>query len=154
MRIVACPSCGEERAVTQPTHSRITTGRATGMCRSCTTSSRPRAPLDERFWAKVDRASSDACWPWLATHGRFGYGEFKVGGRSGRSVKAHRVAWELTHGPISDGLFVLHRCDNPPCCNPGHLFLGTHADNMRDMAQKGRQRARWTRQRIVIGQAA
>ncbi len=52
---------------------------------------------------------------------------------------AHRAAWEYTRGPVPAGLFVLHRCDNPPCCNPAHLFLGTQADNMADMQAKGRQ---------------
>lgn len=53
-------------------------------------------------------------------------------------MRSHRAAWELTHGPVPDGLFVLHRCDNPPCCNPAHLFLGTRGDNNRDARAKGR----------------
>jgi hypothetical protein len=57
---------------------------------------------------------------------------------NGREHGAHRALWMLTNGPIPAGLFVLHRCDNPPCCNPDHLFLGTPADNMRDMSEKGR----------------
>lgn len=59
-------------------------------------------------------------------------------GRKSRSFRAHRFAWEITRGPIPDGLHVLHRCDNPPCCNPDHLFLGTHIDNVADMVAKGR----------------
>jgi hypothetical protein len=96
--------------------------------------------MADRFWPKVDRgAGPDACWPWTAstTHG---YGQIGVPGT--RPHKAHRVAWELTNGPIPDGLLVCHRCDNPPCCNPAHLFLGTNADNMRDMVAKGRAGSR------------
>lgn len=92
--------------------------------------------LDERFWAKV-RRDPTGCWEWTGyRHYRWGYGHIAVN----RKVQnAHRVAWELTEGEIPAGLLVLHRCDNPPCCRPAHLFLGTHDDNMKDMARKGRQ---------------
>ena len=121
------------------------------MCRSCTSSSRPKLPLEERFWTKVERRADGECWPWTARCDDAGYGSFKV---ARRLVKAHRIAWELTHGMIGDGLHVCHHCDNPPCCNPAHLFVGTRSDNMRDMAAKGRKRGGWPRQRIVIDQAA
>jgi hypothetical protein len=62
-------------------------------------------------------------------------------GWKGSNVACHRVAWELTYGAIPNDLHVLHKCDNPPCCNPGHLFLGTHKDNMADMKAKGRARS-------------
>ena len=75
------------------------------------------------------------CQPWTGTIGGNGYGKIK---RKGKQLAAHRVAWEKVHGPIPDGLFVLHRCDNPPCVNVDHLFLGTQLDNMRDRLQKGR----------------
>lgn len=93
---------------------------------------------ETRFWAKVDRRGGPgACWPWMASRNGWGYGDFKNGRRGHR---AHRLAWELTHGPIPDGLFVCHRCDVPACCNPAHLFLGTPLDNVRDMDAKGRDR--------------
>lgn len=98
---------------------------------------RRRGSLADRFWAKVDHsAGTDACWPWTATLHRTGYGQISLG--RGNILKAHRVAWELTYGEIPPGLFILHRCDNPPCCNPAHLVPGTCADNAADMVAKGR----------------
>jgi hypothetical protein len=90
-------------------------------------------PPAERFWAKVEK--TDSCWPWRAGVNKE-YGEFNFGNNWMR--QAHRVAWELTHGPIPDGLCVLHKCDVPLCVNPDHLFLGTKLDNVRDMIAKGR----------------
>jgi len=93
----------------------------------------------EKFWASVDRRSPDGCWEWAHARSPLGYGKAHIGrGHVTPVVLAHRVAWALANGEIPDGLLVLHRCDNPPCCNPAHLFLGTHEDNMRDMRSKGR----------------
>jgi hypothetical protein len=88
---------------------------------------------EERFWAKVQRGGPDDCW--ISATNRRRYGQFSV---DGKAVLAHRFSYALVHGPILDGLHVLHRCDNPPCVNPTHLFLGTNADNMRDREAKGR----------------
>ena len=96
-----------------------------------------RKPTPEaRFWAKVARGSETECWPWTASTAGGGYGQFGL--RAGSCIPAHRFAWVATHGPILDGLWVLHRCDNRPCCNPAHLFLGTRQDNMDDMVAKRR----------------
>jgi len=92
-----------------------------------------------RFWAKVQRG--DGCWLWTAsTLNAYGHGQFIVTVAPGQHVHlyAHRVAWTLSHGPILDGHWVLHRCDNPPCCNPAHLFLGDVDANNKDAANKGR----------------
>jgi hypothetical protein len=101
-------------------------------------STKPRELWDcFRFWSKVDQSSGD-CWTWTAATYQ-GYGRFQVGGPKGnRTVAAHRMAWELTHGPIPDKLHVLHHCDNPPCCRPEHLFLGTIRDNNADAQAKDR----------------
>jgi len=96
----------------------------------------------ERFWMKVDKQSSNIfyngtrCWEWTARLSeRGGYGEIKWGTKTG---KAHRIAYELVFGEVPESLFVCHGCDNPSCCNPDHLFAGTHQDNMDDMNRKGR----------------
>lgn len=77
----------------------------------------------------------DGCWEWIGSHDWSGYSTFVFGGRR---YRAHRVSWEVHNGPIPNGLLVLHHCDNPPCSNPEHLFLGTQSDNMADMAAKVR----------------
>ncbi len=91
--------------------------------------------LADRFWARVAVGKPDECWEWTRYRDRAGYGQAY---HEGRDVPAHRLAWILTHGPIPDGLKVLHRCDYPPCVNPAHLFLGTQGDNVRDAVAKGR----------------
>jgi hypothetical protein len=96
-----------------------------------------RAGVSARFWPKVDASGGkDACWPWLASTTSWGYGQIWVGETN---LGAHRVAWSLAHGcSVPAGGHVLHHCDNPPCVNPAHLFLGTDVDNIRDRDSKGR----------------
>lgn len=87
--------------------------------------------------------SEVGCWEWKLKRTKDGYGRMNV--RQGavlKTVRVHRYAWELWIGAIPEGMHILHRCDNPLCCNPAHLFLGEHADNMRDMYAKGRWQRR------------
>lgn len=94
--------------------------------------------LDSRGYPTNDDWQDYPCKIWTKSIGSHGYGQKSVGGRRGSVLLAHRLAWEEKHGPIPDGLFVLHHCDNRACCEEKHLFLGTQADNMRDMTEKGR----------------
>jgi hypothetical protein len=96
-----------------------------------------KIPDEQRLWAKVERLGPDDCWEYR--EGRNGNGYGLVTTDTGTRL-AHRVAWEVTNGPIAEGMSVCHRCDNPPCCNPNHLFLGTHQENMADSKRKGRVR--------------
>lgn len=101
-----------------------------------------------RFWGKVDKsAGPEACWPWKAWRNpRFGYG---MSSYKGASIYASKVAWIYTHGEPPKGLHVLHKCDYPACCNPAHLFLGTHLENMKDMDAKGRRRNQYMPKRAA-----
>lgn len=91
----------------------------------------------DNFWSWAVKASS-GCWEWTRSFNNQGYGQQRVTG--GRTLVAHRVAYALHHGAIPGGQQVLHRCDNPKCVNPDHLFLGTQSDNIRDAVSKGRHR--------------
>ncbi len=94
---------------------------------------RSHSNTPERFWAKVDQ--SGECWLWPHSTSTSGYGHLSY---QGRVIDAHVLAYELTYGPVPDGLFVCHTCDHKTCIKPAHLFPGTHQQNMDDMANKGR----------------
>ena len=94
-------------------------------------------PLAVRVAERTDRREDGACWPWLGPRNAKGYGTIKVG-QSSRL--AHRMAFLALVGPIPEGMCVCHRCDNPPCCNPKHLFAASQRDNVLDCVQKKRHR--------------
>jgi HNH endonuclease len=96
-----------------------------------------RKRIIDDFWNYVNRTTSEECWQWMKHIDGEGYGRALPRNKK-HSVLAHRSAWLLVNGRIPKGLHVLHRCDNPACCNPSHLFLGTHQDNMRDRNKKRR----------------
>lgn len=98
------------------------------------------------FWRNVDRSGGDAaCWPWIGRRFKHGYGVVPAADRSGlHTTRAPRVAWFLATGDDPGSLCVCHRCDNPPCCNPAHLFLGAQRDNVADMIKKGRRADNWS----------
>lgn len=92
---------------------------------------------EERFWSKV--LKSEDCWNWTDCKTSKGYGRFRVGGRVGRIVRAHRFAYELENGPIERGKVCMHICDNPGCVRPSHLSIGDQKDNIADKVLKNRQ---------------
>ena len=98
-----------------------------------------------RFWEKVWRTSS--CWIWLGSRDNGGYGTFHF---KGKLVRAHRFSWELINGPIPNNKLILHKCDNPPCINPNHLYVGDYKDNMRDAQLRGRHVGKGRKTNIVV----
>lgn len=109
----------------------------------------PRVTTAERFWALTHRPAGE-CWEWLGRKDERGYGRIGFYGKPNR--RAHRVAWALTHGPVTEGMCVLHRCDNPGCVNPDHLFLGTQLENIADRDRKSRTANPPSRKKLDVEQ--
>lgn len=145
--VKVCESCGKEYG---PKWGMKQFHASRACSRGCSTALGQRNRIwptkEQRFWEKVDKSPGQGpngdCHEWQGHRIKWGYGSFKVG----RAVKkAHRVAYELEHGPIPSGMLVKHSCDNPPCCNPAHLSLGTQIGNMAEMLERGRKRNRGDR---------
>lgn len=95
------------------------------------------------FWAKIDTRGPDECWRWTGGKTSSGYGAKRLSLNGAHvSLLSHRMAWLIFNSDIPEGLVVCHKCDNRVCCNPAHLFLGTHKDNTQDMMRKGRGNVR------------
>ena len=130
MRTRICPVCHEEYTRKGPKH-----GWTATCSRKCAWQQR-RGDLAEALWRRVDTSrGEDSCWEWQGSRHRQGYGTM---GWKGKILKTHRVAYQISHGTLLSSDDVLHTCDNPPCCNPAHLFVGNHDTNMKDMKAKGR----------------
>lgn len=93
--------------------------------------------LEKRFWSKINKLGPDECWLWTGATQGFGYGVLNSCVNN-KLVRAHRLSWNIHNGDIPANMFVCHKCDNPLCVNPKHLFIGSNTDNVHDMWKKGR----------------
>lgn len=137
--------CGQPAPIAKHSNTKLghTKGQPLRFAHGHQSRVRPLRSLTDRFWEKVDRRGPDDCWEWTASRDKPGYGRLGTGRRSNKGnveTMAHRISYQIHHGPIPDNLLVLHKCDNPPCVNPKHLFLGTQLENVQDMIAKGRQK--------------
>jgi hypothetical protein len=122
-----CYTC---RKSFQRTRSRIR-GKYVQYCSEQCERKRPPEDIAIRFWKLVDRRGPDECWPWQGATGKFGHGVFRL--RAKKACPAHVMAWELTYGPMPEGMQGNHTCDNAWCCNPKHCYPGTQQENMEDL---------------------
>lgn len=123
---LTCKVCKKDFTIPKPQLGRDFCGAA---CRGFS-----RRGTPENFWNRCSK-SEQGCWEWIGSKNEDGYGTLRF---VNKHWFAPRLAWTLTYGPILDGLLVCHKCDNPGCIRPDHLFLGTHQDNRDDMVRKGR----------------
>lgn len=131
-------ACGCGRPVELSSKNRPERNLSQGAPNKCLKGHKPAIPIEQRFWAKVDKREADECWQWTGEINGNGYGVFSI--HRGDRIPAHRMAYNLTYDePIPNGLLGCHKCDNRWCCNPAHVFPGTIADNIHDMVSKGRQ---------------
>lgn len=141
-----CPMCGTSFQGPNRGRRGSPLKRTIHCSNTCAVAATTQTP-EERFWSKVDVRGPNDCWEWNAHRDKNGYGAIRIGGAGTPRKRAHRFAYESKYGAIADGLIVRHKCDNPPCCNPDHLEVGTTKDNAWDKVKRGRHRNQWTRDR-------